>query len=305
MPKWNKRMPTRMIRDWTDSTRFERLSAEAERLFVRLIMKADDYGRFHGDPRLVKAACFPLLEVLPQAIDAWTRELCAAGLLVDYSARGVKLLAIVNFSQRLKQSRAKFPPADGETPDWMPMFPGTSGNFPPLPGTSGKFPPYLEEDLEEKRRESEGARAALSHPPEAEIPTFDEVKAVAAMRAVPFESAKSFFDHHQGNNLWLNPHGRLIDWRHKLTSWAARDRVTGGKPQGAPAAPPRGPSLAEVTAYGEAKGIPADFCRRFHRTAVQNEWRTQSRRDFANDWQPVFQRMWAGSRDRAEKAGAA
>ena len=56
-------MPTRMLRDWTDSLKFDGLSAEAERLFARLLMKADDYGRYHADPRLVRAGCFPLTEV--------------------------------------------------------------------------------------------------------------------------------------------------------------------------------------------------------------------------------------------------
>ena len=57
-------MPSRILRDWTDSLRFDGLSAEAERLFTRLIMKADDYGRFHADPRLLRAGCFPLSENL-------------------------------------------------------------------------------------------------------------------------------------------------------------------------------------------------------------------------------------------------
>lgn len=58
----------------------------------------------------------------------------------------------------------------------------------------------------------------------AEIPTWDEVKALASMRAVPEASAKSFFDHHEGNGLWLNQFGKLINWQHKLTTWAASDR---------------------------------------------------------------------------------
>ncbi|MEI6195280.1 MAG: DUF1376 domain-containing protein [Verrucomicrobiota bacterium] len=57
-----------------------------------------------------------------------------------------------------------------------------------------------------------------------EIPTFDEVKAEAVMRVVPEASAKAFFDHHEGNQLWINQYGRLINWKHKLTVWAVNDR---------------------------------------------------------------------------------
>jgi len=52
--------PNRILRDYTDSLRFDGITADAERLFVRLIMKADDYGRFHAEPRLLRSGCFPL-----------------------------------------------------------------------------------------------------------------------------------------------------------------------------------------------------------------------------------------------------
>ena len=127
-------MPIRMLRDWTDSTTMENVSAEGERLFTRLIMKADDFGRFHGDPRLVRALCFPLNDgIKTDTVRKWMEELNKAGLIFTYQAEERDFLAIVNFGQRLKQSRAKFPQLPGEVADWKP----TSGNFRELPGTSG------------------------------------------------------------------------------------------------------------------------------------------------------------------------
>lgn len=63
---------------------------------------------------------------------------------------------------------------------------------------------------------------------EAELPTWAEVKAEADLRAVPEDSAKRFFDHHQDNSLWLNQHGRLINWKSKLVNWAVNDRQMKG-----------------------------------------------------------------------------
>jgi len=60
---------------------------------------------------------------------------------------------------------------------------------------------------------------------DASIPTWEEVKTAADMSAVPEAIAKNFFDYHQGNNLWLNKFQKLIDWRHKLVTWSAKDRV--------------------------------------------------------------------------------
>lgn len=129
-------MPIRMLRDWTDSVTVAETSAEAERLFTRLIMKADDYGRFHADPRLVRALCFPLSEsIKSDAVRKWMDELHRAGLVFRYEVDGKPFLAIVNFGQRLKNSRAKFPQMEGEEHDWAP----TSGNFREVPGTSGNF----------------------------------------------------------------------------------------------------------------------------------------------------------------------
>lgn len=124
-----------MVRDWTDSFRFDGISADAERLFLRLIMKADDYGRFHSDPRMVKAFCFPLAENLrSNDLSRWLDELSTRQLVLRYEVDGRKCLAIPNYGQRLKQSKAKFPPMDGCPEDWLPTFrevPGSSGNPPP------------------------------------------------------------------------------------------------------------------------------------------------------------------------------
>lgn len=59
----------------------------------------------------------------------------------------------------------------------------------------------------------------------AEIPTLEEVLAMAEMRGVLPTAAKSFFDHHQDNSLWLNQHGRLINWQSKLVNWQVRERA--------------------------------------------------------------------------------
>ena len=134
-------MPSRILRDWTDSLRFDGLSAEAERLFTRLIMKADDYGRFHADPRLLRAGCFPLSENLrANDLDRWLDELSNRQLILRYEAAGRRILAIINFGQRLKQSRWKFPPPPGEPDNFLPMATNSPGSPPNSPGSSPHFP---------------------------------------------------------------------------------------------------------------------------------------------------------------------
>ncbi len=124
-----------MLSDWTDSLKFDGLSAEAERLFIRLIMKADDFGRFYAEPRLLKSLCFPLLENLrPNDLIRWLDELSTRQLILRYEAEGRQLLAIVKFGQRLKDSRAKFPAPEGKPADWL----ASNDDFREVPGSSRK-----------------------------------------------------------------------------------------------------------------------------------------------------------------------
>jgi len=104
-------MPIRMLRDWTTSDKVKVVSVHAERFFVRLIMKADDYGCFHATPSLLKAYLFPLLldSVREADLTRWMDECHKAGLIVLYESDGKKYLQIVDFKQRLDKSRSKFP----------------------------------------------------------------------------------------------------------------------------------------------------------------------------------------------------
>lgn len=137
-------MPNRILRSWTDSVRFDGISAEAERLFVRLLMVADDYGRYHAEHRLIRAGCFPLLNLRATDVDRWLDELSTRQLVLRYEVGGRPFLSINNFNQRLKQSKAKFPPPPGTSDDWVP----SSGDFPELPGSSRNFPPDSETETE-------------------------------------------------------------------------------------------------------------------------------------------------------------
>ena len=59
---------------------------------------------------------------------------------------------------------------------------------------------------------------------DASLPTLEEVNTEASLRGVLAGSAKGFFDYHTDNNLWLNRHGKLINWRTKLVTWGFKDR---------------------------------------------------------------------------------
>lgn len=104
-------MANRILRDTTDSETVNSLTWQAEVLFYRLMMKADDFGSFHGNVKLIKSACFPLRsDVIREAdISRWITECEKTGLLVIYESSGKQYLNILNFGQRLRKMKGKFP----------------------------------------------------------------------------------------------------------------------------------------------------------------------------------------------------
>jgi hypothetical protein len=155
-------MPNRILRDWTDSDKVKLIDAYTERFFTRLIMKADDYGCYYADQKLLKANLFPFLldEVREADISRWMAACQKAGLIVLYEFNKKKYLQILEFKQRLDKARAKFP---------LP----TSGN--PI-SNSNEFPAEAESDIEvESETEAETEERAGAHPPEV-VADFEKFK---------------------------------------------------------------------------------------------------------------------------------
>jgi hypothetical protein len=136
-------MPNRVLRDWTDSEVMNGMTSQAERFFTRLIMKADDFGCFHANPKLLKAALFPLNdEIRDIDLAKWLNECSKAGLVIVYKVGEKMFLQIVDFGQRLRQSRSKFPQPHEADPLTI------DSNPPPLSAIVRKSPPESETETE-------------------------------------------------------------------------------------------------------------------------------------------------------------
>lgn len=123
-------MANRVLRDWTASDSIDKLSAEAEVFFTRLIMKADDFGRFHANPKLLIAGLFPLKYYTMDQVRAWRDECVSVGLLNLYQDEGKEFLEIRNFGQRLRNMSSKYPapPSADMPPSVVSESPSTDGN---------------------------------------------------------------------------------------------------------------------------------------------------------------------------------
>jgi hypothetical protein len=105
----------RMIRDFTRSEKMNRLSAKAESLFVRLMLRADDYGNSNGNLNIVKSECYPLGTPCRNAdINLFIEEMKNLNLITIYVADAKSYIHIFDFNQKLRYPTRRFPPCPAE-----------------------------------------------------------------------------------------------------------------------------------------------------------------------------------------------
>lgn len=140
-------MAQRLLKDTTESAKVDKLSANAEVLFYRLIMKADDYGVYHANPKLVRSNLFPLRidSVRETDITRWMDELQKAGLIAFYDADSKPYLVIHNFGQRMRNMKKRYPAPPENV-------------LRQLAATCGETRPEIEEEIEIETEEKANAR---------------------------------------------------------------------------------------------------------------------------------------------------
>jgi hypothetical protein len=114
-----------------ESEVIDKLSANAERFFFRLMLRADDYGRYHAHPQLLRSNLFPLKsDIRSSDVSQWLTECEAVALVRTYESDSKRFLEIPKFNQRVR-SDSKFPRppwGDGHLSD---MCQTTDSNPPP------------------------------------------------------------------------------------------------------------------------------------------------------------------------------
>lgn len=125
-------MANRILRDWTASESIDNLSEGAEVFFTRLIMKADDYGCYYGNPKLLNSTLFPLRNYSQDKVAKWKDECVKAGVIEAYKSDGKEYLHIPNFGQRLRTMNSKFPKPSENTVLTDDRTPPSIDSDPPL-----------------------------------------------------------------------------------------------------------------------------------------------------------------------------
>lgn len=110
-------MPNRIIREgFLTSDKVDKLSWVEECFYHRLLLAVDDYGRYHADPPLLIGKIMPrkIGNVSNQDIEKWLTACVTAGLVRVYGVEGKRYLEVLQFDQRTRAKKSKFPAPDEE-----------------------------------------------------------------------------------------------------------------------------------------------------------------------------------------------
>jgi hypothetical protein len=218
-------MPNRILRDWTDSYLFRDLSCEAESLFARLIMKADDFGNFHGAGGAIGAICFPLGVKIN--VQECVEELSRAGVITLYEVNGRKYLHINNFGQRLRNHTRKFPePPNGTEKNTMTAPCQRIDNQMTAPcQPNDRALSTLEKRIEEKRIEENTIPPKSGRDIAGEFERFWEAYpdhrktkkvstqrewSMASFRLPPIEVILQALENHKASEEWQKEEGKFV-----------------------------------------------------------------------------------------------
>ena len=120
-------MPNRILKESVcTSETLDALTPEEERLFYRLLVQADDFGRFDARPQIVRAKCFPLKTdaISVEQVSRWLERLAEVGLIRLYTADGKPYLEFVTWEKhqqkRARKSKYPAPPPSPNQPPPMP-----------------------------------------------------------------------------------------------------------------------------------------------------------------------------------------
>ena len=134
-------MPNRIIKDSIlTSDKINSLSFFEYTLWTALILLADDYGRFHANPLIIKGYAFALRpEVSPDDIEAGLKSLVEHDCIKTYTHGGKNYLYFPNWTehQRLRNRKSKFPEPPLELENCQNDIAASCGQLPPNAASCG------------------------------------------------------------------------------------------------------------------------------------------------------------------------
>ena len=226
-------MGSRVIKDTIKTSRnVNALSDFQFRVWIHLILSADDYGRGSADPELVKNLAFPRRKgITEKQLSDALHVLANIGMVNLYEVDGEPFFYFPKWSehQRVRNKVSKFPDPDGEN-----AVAADCGELPQIAADCGLNPESRIQNTEVEKERSIRKKAP---------PTREEVREYAESRNSPVDPDRFFDFYSEGG--WKDGNGKpVLNWRQKLITWERRETDGGKRDSG---------SAADSTESGAAK----------------------------------------------------
>lgn len=208
-------MPQRFLKPGiTNSDRWNRVSFQAQSLFIRLLTMVDDYGRCDGRHAVILGQCFsvwnannPRHQIDLQQLSGFLQEIAASGLIETYVADDKSVLQITQWTERIR---------DGVKERWPCR--------------------KLQQNPAEKKASSSPSSSSsppssiCTPPPELAL-TGEQIKRVNGIPPDPkdvhdyglsiglvADQSDAFIDHHESRG-WMLGKVKMRDWKAALRTW--------------------------------------------------------------------------------------
>lgn len=220
-------MPNRIIKESIRTSETVAALSDFEfRLWIGLIVSADDAGRGDARPAIIKGLVFPLRErVTVRDIDAALHGLAAKGCVSLYEVDGKPYFWFPSWAehQRIRDCKPRFPePPAADNPQQVAA---TRRNSPQLAADCGlaRAPAESESESEYEYESKDMGTRARFRPP-----ALEEVQAYAKERGSSVDP-KAFYDYFTAGN-WKDAKGQPVkNWKQKFLTWEKYEPKKGPK----------------------------------------------------------------------------
>jgi hypothetical protein len=215
----NGLMPDRVLRDEIlTSERYWSVSIEAQRLFVHLILNADDLARFSGKNYTIRTACFPGQAVDPSKVEKMLAELQDVDLIRVYEIANERFLLIPRFKQRLRFTTSRYPAPPKGISD---LVEEKSDSSPTLVGHASGSRPQKRSEVKRSEEVLPASNAKIAFSAEGEWSNISPKQRELWERAYP---ALSLDAELAAAAAWLiaNPKNRKSNYARFLNGWMQR-----------------------------------------------------------------------------------
>ena len=209
-------MGSRVIKDSIKTSRHVNALSDFQfRVWIHLILSADDYGRGSADPELVKNLAFPRRKGITekQLADA-LHVLANTGMVNLYEVDGEPYFYFPKWGehQRVRTKVSKFPDPDGEN-----AVAADCGELPQISADCGLNT--------ESRIQNTESRIQKKKAP----PTREEVREYAESRNSCVDPDR-FYDYYTADpsKAWIDANGKPVNnWKQKFITWEGRETDAG------------------------------------------------------------------------------